>query len=278
MLINLCSARVMFAYDFSLIDSYNKIDCSIVIFYQDEILRKQPTQNLSFDANQIQIKRNNQLSHKYNDLKQHIFLNFNLQSDTVSDFLLNKINKYDLSESNIFSVAIANPGDVLACINHFFPNQGLKWIVSNFLKFNPIGRVRIIESLRLCDCVESYQILQLLLDDKSYAPNSSIRTTKIMQYRVCDRAFKILEMMILFNNKETVRKTGYFQNQKKYDMNSSLPINLRNENIEYLKKWWVHNKDLILMAKEHRHDSTFLPLLSKAIQSQKRIESLYKED
>jgi hypothetical protein len=131
--------------------------------------------------------------------KEEIKKTFDLDRPEVSEFLLRKMNTYPQKggiKRNNGAILKANP------------RKGIEWLLKIHKRLLPIGRANMALSLRRIDCVESYEILFRLLDDKKVVViNKNAGLAPIcpgksyLHLRVCDCAYNSLLYLLKEKNK-----------------------------------------------------------------------------
>jgi len=194
-------------------------------------------------------------------LERHL----SIDQKEVAEFLLKRMNTLPGPEPSQL------PDTAIACMLAADPRKHTRWLIDNYARLTPLGRGRMVQSLRLLDNAEAYELVASFLDDHETVKNP--RAAKLApgyyaDMRVCDYAFNTIALMIMISRSDkAIWKPGLPKRLGSYS-----PYPERDKVIAEFSSWWKDEGRVILQKKSRleKEDSPLAKKIKEFIDRPKR--------
>lgn len=175
--------------------------------------------------------------------KKLIRSSFDLDNEEVSAFMLRAMNRLPHVRGE------RRADEVMACVLDVAPVEGLEWLIDHYTSLSAVGRANMVQSLRLLEQAEAYDVVLCFLDDKSEVV--SVRAENLApgpyeHLRVCDYACNTLHHMLSSNAKSRAELPGRVSSDMKREVRDGI--------LKTWKRWQEANARTLWEGKEKLTD------------------------
>jgi hypothetical protein len=162
-----------------------------------------------------------------------------LRDAKFSEFFLEKMNRpRQRGES---------PVEVMKRLLALKPASSYEWLLRNYDKLGPAGRMNLVMSLARAEYTETYDLLTLLVQDKTLVPDTwrgklDVDGATSWEWRVCDSAYVALINRLIVDGRDVPDEMPKL-------ISHELPIAQRNAIIARFVSWWKTQRPTVLSEK-----------------------------